>query len=357
MNRYWADDSDSGAIAHLLEAGRYHGVLPLFDAAFRDSKRFESWPEEILRAGHEAFLAQAGFEVAHGAEIDRVLAELARASITPLLLKGTGLAYGLYASPVLRPRSDTDLLVAPEMRDTAWQTLQQLGYRRVSGPAGTFVGYQLQAQRVDARGIAHNIDLHWRISDQQSFAWLFSFSELAAAAVPVPGLNREAMRLGNAHALLLGLLHRAGNNLFQSPGYGDRLIWLYDIHLLVGAMSGAERDDFRAMVETKRLGAVALEGLRACAERFPSPPLAALIDALARSPQAQSGAELLKAGRLRREWIEWRAIPGVRARLGYLAARAFPAAEYMRERYPESTATSLPMLYARRGWTGLRRLF
>ncbi len=60
-----------------------------------------------------------------------------------------------------------------------------------------------------ARGIAHNIDLHWRISDQQSFAWLFSFAELAAAAVPVPALNRHALRLGNAHALLLCLLHRA----------------------------------------------------------------------------------------------------------------------------------------------------
>ncbi len=352
----WSGDESSSAIAAFLDIGRYHGVLPLLDAALRSRDDFAKWPQEAVAACRQAALAQTAYELAHGAEIERVLDELAHANITPLLLKGTGLAYSLYASPVLRPRSDSDLLVAPEMRETAWQALQRLGYRRVGGPAGRFVGYQLQAQLSDTRGLAHNIDLHWRISNAQSFAWLFSFADLAAAAVPVPTLHPRASRLGNAHALLLCLLHRAGNNLFQAPGFGDRLIWLYDIHLLVDAMTNAERDDFRATVEAKRVGAIALEGLRRCAERFPSPSLAALIDALARSPQAQSGAELLTAGRMRREWLEWRAIPGAGARLAYLAERAFPSREYMLERYPESSSRPLPALHARRWLEGLGNL-
>ncbi len=61
-----------------------------------------------------------------------------------------------------------------------------------------------------------------------------------------------------------------------------------------------------------------------------------------------SGADLLKAGRLRREWIEFRAIPGAHSRLSYLAARAFPSSEFMHERYPQSHPRALFALHALR---------
>ena len=347
-----------GAVAtdEFLEAGRDEGVLPLLDAEFRSGRDFATWPAQILSACRQAALAQTGYELAHGAEIERVLTALSRVAIAPLLLKGTGLAYGLYPSPALRPRSDSDLLVPTETRETAQRTLEELGYRRTGGPAGKFVGYQTQMQRRDARGLAHNIDLHWRLSDAQSFAWLFSFAELTAAAVSVPELGPHASRLGNAHGLLHCLLHRASNNLFQSPGFGDRLIWLYDIHLLVCTMTSAEQADFRAMAKTKRVGAIALEGLRRCAARFPSPPLAALIEALARSPEAKSGSALLGASRLKREWIELLAIPSATSRFIYLADRAFPSSAYVRERYPESSASLLPLLHAQRWLEGFGKM-
>jgi hypothetical protein len=69
----------------------------------------------------------------------------------------------------------------------------------------------------------------------------------------------------------------------------------------------------------------------------------------------QSGADLLRAGRLRREWIEFRAMPAT-PRLAYLAERAFPSREYMRERYPEAAARSLPRLHAKRWLEGLGKL-
>jgi hypothetical protein len=342
-------------IDDFLEVGRYHGVLPLLDAKFQSGKDFAAWPQKILVACHEATLARIAYELAHGAEIERVLAALSNAAVTPLLLKGTGLAYSIYSSPMLRPRSDSDLLVPPELRETASRTLEKLGYDRIGGPAGKFVGYQLQLLYRDARGFVHNIDLHWRISNEQSFAWLFSFADLAAAAVPVRALDPRALRLGNIHALILCLLHRAGNNRFEAPDFGNRLIWLYDIHLLVAAMTDAELDDFRATIEIKRIGAIALDGLRRCAEQFPSHRLVALVDALARSPHAQSGSAVLSAGRLHYEWVELRALPDAASRVAYLAERAFPSREYMRERYPNSGNQSISILYARRFFDGIRR--
>jgi len=376
----WPPGAGSGDVDAFLREARYHGVTPLLDAQFRKSgsdphsprklgsdlhspgaeesrkggsdPHFEDrWPDAIRRACRDDALVQAMNEFRRRTELVRVLAELAKAGIAPLILKGTALAYSHYADPVLRPRADTDLLVAPSDRDSSMRVLRALGYRRVSGPAGAHVGYQFEMTRIDPHGAAYSIDLHWRISNAQAFAWLFSFDELAAASVPVGALGPTARRLGDAHALLLALLHRAGNNLYVERDFGDRLVWLHDFRVLADAMSDDDRARFVRLACDRKVAAIAIQGLRRCADCLPSPRLAALIAELEKSPAARSGADLLGAGRLRREWIELRAIPTMRARLAYLAGRAIPDAEYMRERFPDARGRALPILHARR-WLG-----
>jgi hypothetical protein len=288
------------------------------------------------------------YELASQAELTKVIEGLARSRIKPLLLKGAGLGYSCYPSPALRPRADTDLLVRPSERDKAHRVLEEMGYKRKSGPAGTFVGYQLELHRTDRLGVRHNVDLHWRISNAQSFAWLFPFDDLTASAVRVPRLHPLALRIGNVHALALNLLHRAGNNRFQEAGSGDCLIWHYDVHLLIEQMDDLALEEFRRVVQTKRIGAIVIDGLRHCAERFGSPCLEHLIGQLADAPSADSGARLMAAGRLEREWLEWGAIPRARDRLSYLVERAFPTRDYIRDRFPDAYARPLALLYVQR---------
>ena len=245
----WDANAGPSAVACFLDVGHDDGVLPLIDAELRSRTDGDAWPEEIRAACRERARIQAAYELAHRAELSRLLEAFAAAGIKSLLLKGTGLAYGLYPDAILRPRVDTDLLVAPDTGDEARRVLVAMGYRRVIGPAGRFVGYQVAMHRTGRNGVRHAIDLHWRISDLQSFAWLFSFDDLAAAAQPVPSLDARAWRLGNPHALLHCVLHRFGNNRFQEPGFGDRLIWLYDMKLLVERMSDAELEIFQRMVD------------------------------------------------------------------------------------------------------------
>jgi hypothetical protein len=352
----WPNGDDPTEIAAFLDEAYYHGVMPLVDAIFQSSLWSIEWPEAIRFRCRVVTRAEAASELARRAEMARVLRALASAKIESLLLKGTGLAYGCYANPTLRTRVDTDLLVRPESKDIASGVLQSLGYRRVEGPAGIFVGYQLALRRDDRFGMRQAIDLHWRISNVQTFAWRFSFDELAGPAVPVPNLDRHAMRLGNAHSLLLSLLHRVGANVFQEPGFGDRLIWHYDNKLLVDQMLPTEIEEFTQMVDAKGVGAIALDGLRACVRRFGSPRLNGLIQNLTESPTARAGSVFVNGGRLKQEWVEVLAIPGFRSRLRYLAQRAFPAAEFMREMYPESASRSLAYLHARHLLQGFGRL-
>jgi len=347
--------ADPPDVEVFLREARYHGVMPLLDAQFRtsvpDPHVEDRWPDAVRHACRDDGLIRSMQELVYRTELVGVLAALAKAGIAPLILKGTALAYSHYPDPVLRPRADSDLLVAPSNRDSAMRVLSAMGYRRVSGPAGAHVGYQYEMTRVDPHGAAYSVDLHWRISNAQAFAWLFTFDELAAASVPVGALGPTARRLGDAHALLLALLHRAGNNVYVERDFGDRLIWLHDFRVLADAMSDDDLANFVRLACHRKVAAIAIEGLRRCADCLPSPRLAALIADLEKSPAAHSGADLLGAGRLRREWLELRAIPTMRARLAYLAGRAIPDAEYMRERFPDARGRALPILHAQR-WLG-----
>lgn len=368
----WPADAGDTAIEAFLRDARYHGVTPLLDARFRssasnavspvpgagsrvdDAGRTGStthWPDAILRACHEDALVQAVHEHQRRTELVRVLSAFAASGITPLLFKGSALAYTHYATPALRPRADSDILVAPQDRGAALALLRELGYRRTSGPASTYVGYQTSTTRIDLHGNAWGIDLHWRLSNAQSFAWLFTFEELAAASVPIDALGPNARGLGEAHALAIALLHRAAGNALVEPGSGDRLIWLHDFRVLADAMDDHALARFVGLAGEKRFAAIAIEGLRQCAGSMPSAHLHTLIASLERSPMATSGAGFLRAGRLRREWLELRAVPTMRARLACLAGRVLPDASYMRERFPDAQGRALPLLHAQR-WFG-----
>ena len=89
----WRLGVDAAAVSHFLEAARYHGVLPLLDLQFRTRDDFHGWPAAVLKACREETLGRAMYDLAHRAEIVRLLDALASAGVRPLLLKGTPLAY------------------------------------------------------------------------------------------------------------------------------------------------------------------------------------------------------------------------------------------------------------------------
>lgn len=339
----------------VLRCARQHGVAPLLDLRQREADHACRWPRALRHELRADAVVHAQRALASAAEVGRVLEALAAGERVPLLLKGTGLAFSHYAYPALRPRADIDILVEPAAGAAAARTLRALGYRRIAGPAGRYVGYQVEFARTDPNGAAHTVDLHWRISNAQSFAWLFAHAELAAAAVGLPALGPYARRPGDAHALVIALLHRAGNNCFVAAGAGDRLIWLHDVHLLAAGMSADDRARFLAMVADRRIVAIAVEGLRRCAARLGCAAAAALAHDLDTGPHRSSGAALQGAGRLYREWLELRAVPTVRARLSYLARRVLPSEEYMRDGHAEAADSPLPALHLRRWAFGLRR--
>jgi hypothetical protein len=326
------------------------GVIPLLHQRLREARPAPPsawWGRLAARARGEA-----ASDMLREEALRQALDALAAAAIPVLVMKGSALAYSHYPSPSLRPRCDSDLLL-PDRHQAgrAWEVLRALGYRRAAGVSGELAATQFSCALPVAGGKGgFALDIHWQLNNQQRFARAFRFDELAAAAIPVAPLGPHARALAPPHALLLAALHRIGH---AHEGSADRLIWLYDIHLLAAGLDSAQWDELATLAAARGLAKVLLDGLRRSAELFATPLPE---ESIARMGAAAATEDIsLEAfrGRFRREWDNWQTLSNWGERGRFLREHLFPPAEYLLQRHGVRSRLWLPWLYWRRAWVGL----
>ena len=340
----------------------YHGVGPLLSRQISLARpRDHHHPESLCLV--QGLKDEVAIELARKHELVQVLSALAEAGVAALLLKGAALAYSIYPSPALRPRADTDLLIRSADREATARTLSELGYQKPNTTSGELVAYQCGYVKRDRFHIDHVLDVHWRISNTQIFSRALAYQELRSRAVPLAALGDHARGLGPADALLLACMHRAHH--LHSPYFvdgiktpdGDRLIWLYDIHLLIASMSFRELAGFARLAEEKAMRAICRDGLLKARQRFGTCIPEEVLLSLARAGPAECSQAHLRAGSLRHLLTELRSLPRWRDRVTLLGEHLFPPADYMREKYALSSRAWLPVLYLHRGIHGaLKRI-
>jgi len=350
----WPESGGRADASKFIDLLRFHGATTLAAQALQNEAARASWPPAILDFCRDQTMARAIAEMAGRAEIARALQAFAEAGIRPLLLKGGSLAYSHYSNPVLRPRSDTDLLIPPHARRAADDVLRRLGYAASLQVAGEFVSYQAAWEYTDRLGVRHDLDLHWRVNNSQVLAKLLDYDELAARATEVPRLGANAHALTPVHALLFACMHLAGHR--NAPMYmdgiahpaGGRLIWLYDIHLLAGAMARTELEEFAALAVRKRMTSICRDALVRSAECFQTRIPEPVLECLSPAGAPETSARYCNAGPARQAVDDLLALDGVGARAQWLAEMVFPSAAYMRGKYAGAAPAWLPLLYARR---------
>jgi hypothetical protein len=136
---------------------------------------------------------------------------------------------------------------------------------------------------------------------------------------------------------------------------GNRLIWLYDIHLLARSFTPIHWQELASAATEKGLCATTLDGIeRATACFFTTCPDYVR---LALSKAGEPAAIYLGASALRQLWFDFLAIDAPIDRLRFARQLVFPPAAYMREKYVEASPSWLPLLYARRAAAGfIKRL-
>ena len=346
----------------LLFIARAHGVTPLLDDRFSQGVEAVGCPACFLTACHEDAVGGAMLELATLAEIPRVLAALSEAGIAALVLKGSALAYTHYPRSALRPRGDTDLLVPAEAVAQAAGVFATLGYVREPDAHGEAVSGQATWSRTDRAAVRHCVDLHWRASNRRSLARAFDYRELRAGAKGIPALGPDALGLRPAEALLFACAHRAAH--VNTPTYldddamtgGDRLIWLYDIHLLVSRMSPAELGELVELAGARKLKSITLDALRRTTACLATPVPADVLEELARPGPMEPSARYLTGRRARQLFGDFLELEDWPTRLRWLREMSFPDAAYLRRQYPSREDSWLPLLYLRRLVDGAGRV-
>lgn len=358
------DEADASGLsspvdASLVEAAGRHGVTALL--ALRLAGRARDSLPPTLR---ESLLAQAGWEAAHRRYLGEALAALADVGVEPVIFKGTALAYSIYPNPVLRARGDTDLLVPESDRDRVARVLQACGFEPPQDHSVARVHHQSTYSRKDAGG-THDLDVHWRINDSAVLADLFTYEELRGAATSIPSLSPHALAAAPDHALLLACMHRGvhRNSPYYSNGEpmygGNRLVWLYDMHLLCGSFEPAHWHRWIEGARAKGLLGACAESIDLARDCFGTRVPEDVGRALAQPTTGEPASGYLSAGPARQVWLDWRAVRGVRMKGRYLRELFVPSAEYMRAQHTDEAPRWLAWQYVRRAargaWRRLRR--
>ncbi|HET7433871.1 MAG TPA: nucleotidyltransferase family protein [Thermoanaerobaculia bacterium] len=320
-----------------------HGVAPLVYA----SARCPELRGEAMRA--------AAIEPLRLIDLRAVLTALAARGVDTLIVKGSALAYDVYEAPELRPRSDTDLLIAREARAAAREVFLGNGYSERLTSGDEHGVRQVAYSRVDSFGVEHVYDVHWDIANAAMFADVLRFEELRARAVPLPAIDPHAFGPSHADALLHACVHRVVHH------HGDeKVIWLCDLERLRKRMTDEEHERFWRLAAERRVLSICRRSIEEAEVWFGAFERGRAERWLTRDELQQdefSRAYLDRRLSYGREtWINLRALTW-RDRAQRVWQLAFPPRAFMRQSFPRALPGTLPWLYVYRGVRGVARLF
>jgi len=328
----------------LLQRSHHHGVQALVFERARNDSAWGNWPERVREELTDALRMEAAFDLLRAHDVKIFLEELGRRGLPFLLTKGSALAHTHYPGSALRARCDTDLFIDFKDIGRVQTALTESGYS-VIPPIYKSHQFAGVSRRHSEASVV--FDIHWRILNAPQFARTISFTEALEQSVPVPGMG-PCRTLSPVDSLLLACMHRKGSAQHDE----DRLIWLYDIHLLVSAMAPEQLSEFAGKAVDRNVQAACLEGLRRTQLSLRTEIPVAVIDLLATAePPAGMGRRYSKSN-LALLIDDLRCLPDNRAKWGLIKELFFPSAESLARKYGKNKR-QWPLLYLRHILGGL----
>jgi len=167
---------------------------------------------------------------------------------TPLLIfKGTALAYRSYKNPWQRPRGDTDVLIDRTQLKQIRSIFKELGYKEAVAVSGKYISYQTSFTKVVTPDFIHTLDVHWRINNRQILSNCYDLISINGKPANTPC---------RIDSILLAAIHRKGHHAET-----ERLIWLYDIHVVSESLSEKQWLELAAKARSKKIAALTLNAL------------------------------------------------------------------------------------------------
>jgi hypothetical protein len=321
---------DCKELTEILAVANEEGVVALIHERMQHPVLAAALPQELRDQFAEAAQLKAGASLFREAECRRMLKRLAQEGLPALLLKGSALAYGVYASPCLRECSDIDFLFATrQAAKQAADILCEAGYIQ-AGIQGELATYEITCFRTLDSLAYLEMDLHWGIGSSPIYANCFNFNDLFKASIALPSLAPTARGLGLIHAYAHASMHRAINLWL---GIGDHLKWLFDLHALGERFTPSEWEQLVAVCIEKQLCGTCLDGMQSAAATFHT----SIPDGLRERLSEGALKEPIDMRRMRSwpylQMMNLRAIPGWGLKARWLRQRVFPSGGYLHHYY------------------------
>lgn len=336
------DDAVGAAIAE--------GVAPLLAA----SPAAAALDERSRRRLLDHVRASTIHDAALDDELQRLLPAIAAAGAAPIVIKGAHLAHSLYPASHLRPRGDTDLLIAPSDRAAVTRALVASGYTPAPLTSGSLILGQFLYEKPLGSAIVHYVDVHWRAAAPLVFGDAFDARAIDIAGRPIAALGSAAHGPAAHDALALACVHLVSHHWPDGS-----LRWLYDLRLLAEALDDDARAAFAQGAARGRYREVASCALARAAAVFPSDAIDRAI-AVLRDPSrgvevggGEPSAALTRVDRtpLADFLLDLR-VAGWRRGPTLVREHLFPPARYMRMAFGH---WPLPLAYAARLLRAVRR--
>jgi hypothetical protein len=334
----------------MLELCRAEDLSALCVHRLARSTAQATWPAALITCLADIARVQVGEELLRGAETRVVIDALTAAGVSPILIKGTPLAYTVYDAPHLRPREDTDVLISAADVDAARRVLTSLGYSATPYCGDLFS--QFEMQKVDRYGVCHVFDVHWKISTQPVFEGVLTHAELLTRTRRVPALGTNAVTAGSVDALLLACIHPVMHHRNE-----HRALWSYDIDLLAGSLSEEQFAEFVSLARRKRVARICAHALRLSRALFGTSVSPQAMRDLSSAADEPSGAYLASDRTWRHELASSiRALPRAADRVKLIRRVLMPSPSYILAAYGlQQNALGpllLPALYVHRNMRG-----
>jgi hypothetical protein len=328
----------------LLRQAEAHGAAPLIYWKLKELGVLGWLPPQVGAALQYSYYRSAAQNGLLREELVKILTVLSAQNIPVIVLKGSALGPALYPNLALRPINDIDLLVHRQDVIRAAEAVRQLGYVEASEhifPVGSFLEQATNKHLVLAGPGGMLLELHWSLIGAENEPRSPDPHIVWSDLLPLPGggcaLRRE-----------LELLYLCTHVTVQHGLAQARLIWLYDIHLL---LSSIELDWGVTVSLAQKLGWVSplLASIQVVENLFGTSIPEGLVDQLKREPPGVLSRVVERKARAvpsrsLSTWYRWQDYPW-RLRLRLVLAALLPRRDYIIYRYRPEPPWIWPLYY------------
>lgn len=341
-------DDDAEAIENFLNHASRHGVLPLLHYLLSEGDHWQACPQALQTALSSTRKQAVAMSMMRRLSLASLFTTLAKANIKPLLLKGEALAHTRYASPELRVRGDTDILIPVTAISRTISALESDGFKILSEHS-RYKSHQFTAIKPMIGNVMFQVDVHWRISNAPAYARMFDYETCFAESESIDVNGQVCHVLNPVHALMHACLHLG----VQPEEQPERLIWIYDIHLLVAKMSKQELLEMATLASQKGVNHFCLQAIERAQQCIETPVPPAILTSLQRVTEAHGLKARFDKSYLALILADLFELKGPKEKLGLISELLFPGADWLLNKYNKSSIAWTPVLYIRYLGSGL----